>query len=322
MFSVESFKKRQPPLDLRALERLLIRLPSNHEKYAAIEEKIYQLNAGYAGELEVDQVLPEIGFPKEAVILKDLRLEVLPNYFIQIDTLLVVPQGIILLEVKMYASETIYFNENIGKTIKTSPNNAEARYDCVVHQVDRTIHGLKTMLQHQFSDIPIMPFIIMANAKTTIAQYPQSMPVKYLKQLPKTIRTILNQPTVITHHKMQKIAKFLISQHQPRIFTPLCERYHIHPSGLKRGVFCTLCNGKMLVVQGRTWTCTVCKQINALVVQDNLPDWFYLIADKVTGKQLKDFLQLHSRTMIFRTLKNAPIQKLGKSKATYYKYQP
>lgn len=319
MFSVETLTKRQPPLDLRALERLLIRLPSNHEKYDAIQEKVYQLKAGYAGELEVDQVLPEIGLPGKTIVLKDLRLEVLPGYLIQIDTLLIVPQGIILLEVKKYASDMIYFNENIGKTIKISPNKTEARYDCVVHQVDRAIHGLKMILQQQFADIPTMPFIIMANAKTTVAQYPQSLPVKYLKQLPKTIRTILNQPTVITHHKMQKIGKFLTSQHQPRKFTPLCERYHIHPKELKRGVFCTHCDGKMIVVKGRTWTCTMCKQINPSAVQDNLLDWFELISETTTPSQLKHFLHIQSRTTLFRILENAPIRKVGRARATYYK---
>lgn len=322
MFSVEIFPKRQPPPDLRALERLLIRLPSHHEKYGVIEDKVYQLRAGYAGELEVDQILPEIGLPQEAVVLKDLRLQVSPNYLVQIDTLLIIPQGIILLEVKKYASEMIYFDESIGKTIKISPNNVEARYDCVAHQVDRSLHGLKMLLHTKFPDIPIMPFIIMANSKTTVAQYPQSIQVKYLKQLPKTVRNFLNQQPVMTHHKMQKIDKFLSSQHHQRKFIPVCERYHIHPEELKHGVFCMHCNEKMIVVQGRTWTCTACKQINASAVQDNLQDWFELIAETVTGTQLKNFLQLHSRTMVFRTLKEAPIQKHGKSKATYYKYQP
>lgn len=322
MFSVEIFTKRQPPPDLRALERLLIRLPSNHEKFNVIEDKVYQLRAGYAGEVEVDQVLPEIGLPKEAIVLKDLRLEILPNYLVQIDTLLIVPQGMILLEVKKYASETIYFNEEIGKTIKISQNNVEARYDCAVHQVDRSLHGLKMLLHPKFPDIPIMPFIIMANSKTTVAQYPQSIPVKYLKQLPKTVRNFLNQQPVMTHHKIQKTAKFLTLQHQQRKFIPICERYHIHPEALKRGVFCTQCDGKMIVVKGKTWTCTICKQTNASAVHDNLQDWFYLINEKAMTAQLKTFLQISSNTTIHHILKKSPVQKHGKSKATYYKYQP
>lgn len=299
-----------------AHERLLVRLPQNHEKYKLISDKIYQISAGYSGEIEVDRILIEIGLPKEAMVLKDLRLEVLPGFYIQIDTLIITQKSIILLEVKKY-SGTIFFDEDAGKTIKTSPNREVENYDCAVHQVDRAVHGLKVILQNSPYALPIFPIIVMANAKAEISLYPKTIPVKYKKQLPKYIRQLLSSADVISARELKKIQEHIHLHARPQVDKPLCKRYSILATELRKGVFCPQCHHAMKKSQGRSWICEGCGVLNPFAAKEAVLDWFYLVNTTLTNKQLRAFLNIDSKSAS-RVFRQAKLKKVGKTSNMYY----
>lgn len=310
--------QRKPPWDLLAHERLLIRLPQNHEKYSFISNKVYQLKAGYSGEVEVDRILPEIGLPNEHHIFKDIRLEVLPNFYIQIDTLILTRHFIILMEIKKYAG-TIYFEEEKGKTTKVSANQEVEKFECAVHQIDRAVHGLHKILEQIPNHPPIYPILVMANAKVDIAQYPKSVPVKYKMQLPKYIRAKLKLATnnQITLNELTKINQQIQSRKAPKLQQPLCERYEIPVKDLKKGVLCPKCHQNMTKKQGRTWTCEPCGLTSNTLIHQAIEDCFYLISPTLTNEQLRQFLSINSKsaTHIFSQL---TLTKVGQTKSSYY----
>lgn len=312
------YSARKQPWELTAHERMLIRLPVTHEKYLFIQEKAYQIRAGYSGEVEIDRILPEIGLPEEHVIMKDIRLEVFPNFYIQIDTLILTNHRIFLLEIKKYAG-TICFDEKNGKTIKTSRNQVIEKFDCVVHQVDRAVFGLQQILHKLSDDIQIHPIIVMANSNVDIVQYPQFTPVKFKKQIPKYIREILKNkenhkllslPDIVEHLK-QYIAE------KPTL--PLCERYGINKQDLKKGVLCLQCHEPMGMTQGRTWTCHQGCENQASALTQAISDWFYLFNTSITNRQLRTYLGIQSKSAT-RILKMDSLQKIGRTKNTYYLY--
>lgn len=302
-------------MDLLAHKRLLVRLRNDHEKYQFISGKVYQLSAGYAGEVEVDQIFPEIGLPTEHTIFKDIRLEVLPNFYIQLDTLIITRNSIILLEIKNY-SGTIYFDEQVGKTIRTASNGDVDKFDCAVHQVDRAVHGLREIL-HNFPMLPIHPIIVMANRRTEIAQYPETTPVKYKKQLPKYIRQLLTQQETIAEHTLDQVIKQIHEHLVHRQHTPLCERYAIPVTDLQQGVLCLAYNQQMTKSQGRSWTCEVCQLTNPKAVEQSVTDWFYLIQPTLSNKQLRQFLKINPKSAT-HALSELKLPKKGKGKRTYY----
>lgn len=312
------YSKRYPPKELLAHQRLLVRLPQNHEKYQLISDKIYQISAGYAGEVEVDQILVEIGLPKEATVFKDLRLEVLPGFYIQLDTLIITRKCIILLEVKKY-SGTVSFDEDIGKTTKVSPNRELEKYDCVVHQVDRAVHGLTVILQNSPYSLPIYPIIVMANSKTEISLYPKTMPVKYKKQLPKYIRQLNSNAEMVSVQEWTKVKEHIARQVRAQIDRPLCKRYAIPASELRKGVLCLQCNHVMKKSQGRTWICEGCGMSNPLAAKEAVLDWFCLVNTTLTNKQLCSFLYMDSpsATRVFCQVK---LKKVGHTSNTYYEW--
>ncbi|MBO1911271.1 NERD domain-containing protein, partial [Microvirga sp. 3-52] len=108
--------KRNPPNELILLQRLLARISEDHPQHKTISEKLYQVNAGYSGEVDVDRILPEIGLPQDVIVIKGITIEILPNFFAQLDTLILTRKRIILLEIKKYAG-TVIFDVESGKTM-------------------------------------------------------------------------------------------------------------------------------------------------------------------------------------------------------------
>ena len=137
-------------------------MPEEHPHKKTISDKLYQVKAGYSGEVDVDRILPEIGLPQDVIVIKGITLEILPNFFAQLDTLILTRKRIILLEIKKYAG-TVIFDVDSGKTIKISPNGEIEKFDCILHQLDRAAHGIKSWLEKRQFTIPVEPILVMAN---------------------------------------------------------------------------------------------------------------------------------------------------------------
>lgn len=300
------------------MERLLVRLPTNHLKYEAVRKKIQQLQAGYAGELYVDRLLHEIPSPSKIIVLSDISLEINPHFRIQIDTLILTPKQIILLEIKNY-SGTVHFEEHTGKTKKLS-NHGEAteKYDCIIHQLDRTSIGLQTWLQHKGISFPISPIIVMANNQTDIPVFPNTASVKYAKQIPRYIRGILEENVETNVNQFRSIAKLIEANQVKWPYISACKRFDIQPNDLIKGVLCPSCNVPMKRHKGHSWICILCKKSNPLALKKSINDWFLLIDSRISNKQMRDFLDLKSNSsasVIFRTTN---MQRHGKAPYTYY----
>ena len=307
--------KREPPNELILLQRLLARLSEDHPQHKTISEKLYQVKAGYSGEVDVDRILPEIGLPQDVIILKGLTLEILPNFFAQLDTLILTRKRIILLEIKKYAG-TVIFDIDSGKTIKISPNGEIEKFDCILHQLDRAAHGIKSWLEKRQFNIPIEPILVMANQRTIIQEIPKSFTVKYGKQLPKYIRELPNTPDILTQQQISNLAnQFKSSQiHWKRKVA--CELYNVPSADLEIGILCQNCNTKMKTIPGRTWICESCGKMSNAAIGQAVADWFLLISPTLTNKQLRYFLELKSNTAASKIFKQLNLNRTGKPPRT------
>lgn len=309
--------RRLPPSDLTAIKRLIARLPENHELIEKLEEKQYQLNAGYSGELDVDRTLNEIEFPRDTIILKDVTLQINPHYSLQIDTLILTKTLAIILEIKKYAG-TIHFDEQSGKTTKIAPDGTIEQYDCIIHQLIRAKEGLRQWLKNRNFNLQIEEVLVMANQRTIIAEMPNSVPIKYRKQLPRYIRELLDQPNSLSSVEIKTVAA-QIKQHQASIKRRLaCEKYKIHPATLTKGVLCLACNSPMKRTQGRKWHCQVCEKYGDRELAQSLVDWFLLISPTITNGECREFLQLRSKSAASVILRESKLKKRGNPPASSY----
>jgi hypothetical protein len=299
------------------LQRLLARLSEDHPQHKTISEKLYQVKAGYSGEVDVDRILPEIGLPQDVIVLKGLTLEILPNFFAQLDTLILTRKRIILLEIKKYAG-TVIFDVDTGKTIKISPNGETEKFDCILHQLDRAAHGVKSWLEKRQINIPIEPILVMANQRTVIEAIPKTFTVKYGKQLPKYIRELPNTSDILTKQQISNLANQFKSSQINWKRKAACELYNIPPADLESGILCLDCNTKMKRIPGRTWICEPCGKTSNAAIGQAVADWFLLISPTLTNKQLRYFLELKSNSAASRIFRQLHLKRTGKPPKTMY----
>ncbi|MFS0690430.1 nuclease-related domain-containing protein [Sporosarcina sp. 179-K 8C2 HS] len=310
-------EKRNEPEELTQLERLRTRLPTDHPQYGTVSKKYHQAKAGYTGELYVDRVLNEIAFPQGTTILKDITLEINPDFLIQIDTFIISPSIAFLLEIKNFTG-TVHFDENSGKTTKISPYGETEKYDCVIHQLDRAAIGLTEWLRQRNINIPIEPILIMANNNTEIPKFPNAVTLKYAKQLPRYIRKFISDEPKLTAKQIRQITQ-IINQNRRKWWNDrACKRYKISPNELKRGVLCPTCNEPATRVRGHSWYCRSCKKNTKDALQQSIDDWFLLVSPTITNRQLRLFLDLKSSSAASVILRQTNLRRHGASRNTTY----
>ncbi|WP_407670297.1 nuclease-related domain-containing protein [Paenisporosarcina antarctica] len=88
------------PDSLNVYFRLLQRIPVHHPLYVEIESRINRILVGYNGEAYVDYFLKNIEFPIRYAILKETNIWSSPRSMVQLDTLIITPNFICILEIK------------------------------------------------------------------------------------------------------------------------------------------------------------------------------------------------------------------------------
>ncbi|WP_256594321.1 nuclease-related domain-containing protein [Sporosarcina pasteurii] len=276
------------------------------------------MEAGYSGELNVDRVMHEIIFPPNTKILKNIKLQVNPHYLFEIDTLILSPSRIILLEVKNYYG-TVYFDEELGKTIRVSPTGKKDYFDCAIHQLIRTEAALSRWFDKRNITIPIESILVMANQQTIISEIPKTVPVKYRKQLPRYISGLPKIPTILSCEEITRVAQKIEDSSQEN-YRLACERFNFQPSELKSGVLCSDCNGLMNRKRGQKWRCLNCGKYATQELYKALEDWFLLIKPTISNAECRAFLNLNSKYAASIILRHSKLSRKGKPPKTYYFY--
>lgn len=154
--------------------------------------------------------------------------------------------------------------------------------------------------------------------RTTITELPETVPVKYRKQLPRYIRELEELPTQLTTGGIQALVN-KITQSESSIWrTPACEKYKINPTSLSKGVLCLNCNGKMTRSVGRKFQCQICGKYGDRELAQSLIEWFLLISRTINNKQCREFLQLTSKSAASVILRQSKLIRTGNPPASIY----
>ncbi|MFC5604838.1 hypothetical protein [Sporosarcina koreensis] len=212
----------------------------------------------------------------------------------------------------------MHFDEKSGKTIKIAPNGTVEKYDCVIHQVDRATTGLTEWLKQRNINIPIEPVLVMANNKTEIPELPNSVTLKYAKQLPRYIRNFLSDEPLMTANQISRIARTVKENRRKWLHEIPCKRYNIHPNDLIRGVLCQTCNEPASRVRGHSWYCKSCKKNSKDALQQAIEDWFLLVSPTLTNRQIRIFLELKSSSAASVILRRTNLRRHGATRNITY----
>ena len=313
-------KTFETPYDLLQLEALNRRLPDNHPKKGEISITLYKKLAGQSGEKEAYY---QLGFlPKNKFrIFHNLRLPDTNSYF-QLDFVVLSPGFVIIFEVKNYKG-VVYLND-IHQLIHIKENQAEEIYDNPISQADRHAFQFQNWLyQHGYFHIPIFSYVVLSSGtrllKTNSTNEEILQKIIPVSNMVNKVLQLSSQysQSQISKKEMDKLSKKLLESHSP-LNRNLLEENGIVPGDLIKGVQCENCNSFPMARQRRRWICLNCYAEGKNNHIQALNDYYLLISNSVSNRDVRDFLQIQSPTIAYKLLKYAGYQSTGKSNGTKY----
>ena len=304
---------RKIPLTLNVYQRLLQRIPIQHPLYSEIESRISRIRAGYSGETYVDHFLSNIEFPCKFEILKDVHIKTSPKTKIQLDTLIITPKFICILEIKAIKGK-ISFQQNPAQLIR-EVDGIQTPLKCPEEQLKRHERRLAFWMKTNNINLPIVSFIVLAFSKTHV-----SLPPKYSKlimgcDISSYIEDLFDLPNILSHIKYTQLMDKIRQSQTSFSPTPLSSIIPIDYSQLKKGLICPNCSFTI----DNLYKCPNCKISRKVMITNAIEDWFHLIKDSITTKECREFLNLNDKTTASHILTRSNLIPKNNGRYRYYK---
>lgn len=300
----------------RILEALLRRLPSTHVDYMNNFERLMRIQAGFAGEKRVDAEWLEINLPNPHYFLHDLQIL---NHFgttHQIDTILLCPHFILILEIKNITG-FLEFDESFAQfTRTTAQGDVEGMID-PFHQVRRHAEWIKRELQQYKVEIPVHYAVVLATKNAILSESLKGQPIFHVSGLRYYVRKWLEQhkEVMLDADELFHLATKLLSRHMP-----IKRDITIPVQDIVKGVLCVRClNGQRMSYYSKKWTCPRCGFVDREAVFRTFEDYKLLVGDSLTNKSFCEFFAIDSPNLAYRLLQKLPLKAEGIKKHRKYR---
>jgi ribosomal protein L37AE/L43A len=321
--NLNSLKIPERVLIDEALKRRIIRF---HPKRSEIEEDYHHRMAGYRGEKEISYFLDKLD-PDQFDIIHGLRLPC-PNSdnFFQIDKLVLSTSILPLnIEVKNWKCD-IHFDKHLNQVIKIFPekNKRERAQNPVLQAREQALQLGMWLTQQGFGKFPIEYFFANSNEKSIITADPG---MEHIFQkvctgeiLIDKINQIAPLPNSLTKSSVKNIGEALLAAHTPPIYN-IEKMYNILPKEILPGVHCPMCNLLAMLYKHGIWICPHCHYQSKTAYIPTINDYFLLIKQTITNRELRWFLQISSPDTANDILKSLNLPFTGSKKGRIY-YKP
>lgn len=300
------------------LPRLIARLDLDHPRREDLISRFHRMDVGYVGEKYSDRFLERALFRGPVHIFANVELEVTPFNFIQIDTLVISPSFIFLLEVKNISGELRFIDSNPPSLHRTQKNGEINIMDCPVYQLEKNMADFDVWLEMNGFPVKSSGTLVLA-FKTSIVKIPTTtMPTFYAKELPLYLRKKESDSPIMSLEQFEKIADLLIKANKPFNPIPLSKHLNLDPTTIRGGVICVVCHGKLFRKNLKTWFCYNCEESHSNPYEDNIKDWFLLIKDNFSINECREFLELKNRFAAQYAIQALPLEMRGKSVSIKY----
>ncbi|WP_058949494.1 nuclease-related domain-containing protein [Oceanobacillus picturae] len=316
-------KQRLKSFQLLAYEALFRRLKKEYKDNEVFLQDYGKYYAGYLGEKRVDYTLSN--FRDENIyIIKDLRLHNYNHYF-QIDTLLITPYNLLILEIKNFRGELRY--DSHQKQFTQHLDGKKTVYKDPIQQANTQKRNLAFWLQNFSISLPIDTLVISSNPATSIHNiqedpqiYNQLIHSESLHFHLDRIFEEYNEKR-INQFEQNKLYKLLHSHHTPH--TPkLLEKYQIPLDFLITGVPCPNCTDSKMQRKKYKWLCPNCNHISPSAHKQVILDYFLLFESTITNKDCRKLLGISSSKTAYLLLKHLKLEQTGKNSARKYHAPP
>jgi hypothetical protein len=277
-----------------------------------LQEDFASFRAGYRGERNTDYVTST--YPhKFANIYQGIRLKVGPFHF-QIDTLIVTPMFILILESKNMKGELEY-NPKTRQLIQINGEHRKGQKNPVLQAETQKRHLATWLQQAGFPPIPIETIGISTNPSSILTYKDEgtnpsnfvlleSLPTMFDYLYQSYTRNIYDQTT------LRKLNKSLLKGNTP--YKPdLINQYKIKDRHLIKGIGCRECNYFPLKYKSRKWLCTNCGNVEPKAHEQKIFDYFLLFEPTINNRKCREILQIESPKVARRLLYSMNLEQSG-----------
>jgi hypothetical protein len=314
--------ERKEPIIVTKIEALRNRISINHPKLEIMNRDYVNFKSGYQGERKLDYFFSLMDQEKYD-FYHGLRLSANGKSFFQIDTLIISPSLIPVVEIKNYSSNTTVSYDK--KTNQFSKNGAIITNP--ISQVKLQILQLVDWLEdHKFIPFPVDYLIALSNPASKI-ECPQGAPEHFWKFC--YGHDFLEKLQIYEKsHKMEQIPikarkrlrKLLLKYHTPSDVDILA-KYRISKDDIISGVQCPSCNYIPMDHIYATWICRNCHHKSKSAHLKTVLDHFLLFGPTITNKQFRTFTHIQSIQLAYRYLESMNLPHTGTNKGRLY-YSP
>src|SRR5690625_1236600 len=316
-------RNREKPRTLQKMDALIPRLSKGHPQLPLLRKNAAKLQKGYNGERRLDYYLRSL--PSTFNIFSDVCLDVFDKQ-IQIDSLVVTPYSIFILEVKNYEG-TLTFDTDQRQLIQTN-KKMETAYTYPLNQTENLHYLFMQWLElHGLPGIPIHSLICIAEASTIIQVQGNSehivkfvvkvdeVPLRLMKieEKYKHIKKENNQlKNNITSKIMERVKDFEID---------IFKKYGILKSDILFGTRCLECCALGLKYYRGIWHCLYCNMTSKTAHLPTINDYFLLQKNHLQMKDAMKFLGISNRFVTHRILKKSNLEYQNKGRFWIQKYK-
>lgn len=315
-----SKKEVQKPIYLLKLEAALRRVIPDFVRRGEIVDELGRTAAGYRGERSIGYDLNYID-EKKYSIFNAKRLPGVSSFF-QLDNLLASSQFLLIPEVKNMSGE-LYFDKHFNQLVQLKDGERYV-YPDPIEQVERQKEELAIWLSKgRFPDIPIETLVVFTNPHAYIKASPDytaafEKVIRSIK-LPYKIRQFEDKYTrdVFTKKDLRRLARWLERDHTP--YNPdILQKFGIRRVDIMKGVHCPKCS-RFTMKRGRNnWICPHCHFASKTAHIPSINDYFLLLGETISNRELREFLQLSSKHVATDILTSLNIPYTGKFKGRIY----
>ena len=312
--SIFIYSNRIPPKEIQIYKRAQSRFPVNHPYLKGFLTKRKIIEAGYFGECYVDHFLHQMTFPKNHYIFKGLHLQIEPETFLQIDTLIVTQKYIAILEIKNIKGK-VHFQKHPKQLIRDFHGEI-ATYKCPEQQILRHSNKIRRLLTQLNIKLLIENRIVFAFSSTHIAEPPEKVIALMACDITNHLDELNQLPDAISSRTFKRLIDALTSIECEYFPKPFAETFQFDWKTLNTGLFCPNCEIKLIHPN----RCPLCKTSRKTLYTLAIEEWFYLCKNTISNNECVHFLNLKDKYAATYLLKNLQLESHNHNKYRRYAY--
>lgn len=314
-------KPRTKPYHLLCYEALFRNLKPQYRDNSTIYKDYMNRVAGYQGEKGVDYFL-SVASLKNASVYKDVRLHN-GNHAFQMDSLLVTPNFILIVEAKNLTGELTY-DKRYEQLIQTTDNQRKRVRNPMLQSATQKMHLQAWLQTFHFPPLPIETLSVISNPNAIITSTDDSPLAEerllHAESLPEKLKAIAHAYQNVYYDSMtHKRLRQTIRENNRPSHPDLIAQYSLSSHHFVRGIVCPMCHYYPLKRLQKKWTCTKCGVTDKHAHEQKIYDHFLLAGQTITNKTCRRILHIDNSTTarsLLQSMKN--LRQTGQRKSTTY----